>query len=570
MPECSIVIPVHNQASVTRQCLNILLARPPRTTDAEIIVVNDASTDDTARLLASYGDSIRVVTHEANAGFATACNHGAMVAGGDLVVFLNNDTLPEPGWLDALVDTARRHPKAGIVGSKLLFPDGTVQHAGVVFAPPSGYPTHLYYGFPGDHPAVNKPRRFQAVTGACLMIRRALFEELRGFDPVFLNVFEDVDLCLRAGELGHEVHYCPASTLVHLQSMTRKPVSASDDPVKGRQHSSDHLLSRWSKRVVQDELGYYVEDGLLGLSGIEYPKTMHLSPLVASPNANGHMETIDRILGTRAKQVSELLSKNIQLQARLKTLESRILSTVPRPDGLLPRTWPELRASASMFEVRHAVAGFYLEGSGIEVGALHSPIRVDPSVNVRYVDRMTVAELRRQYPELEPYPLIEPDIIDNGEHLETIEAGSQDFVIASHFLEHCQDPIGTVKAMLRVVRPGGVLYLAVPDKRYTFDRNRPVTTLEHLIRDHEEGPAWSKVAHFEEWATMAEDVNIRGRSAQELIDFDYSIHFHVWTQAEVLELFSAMRTRFGMPFDVETIVKNGIEVIVILRKHLPA
>jgi GT2 family glycosyltransferase/SAM-dependent methyltransferase len=565
MPECSIVIPVCNHASVTRQCLNTLLARPPRTTDCEIIVVDDASSDDTPRLLDGYGDRIRVITHAANAGFAISCNHGAIMAAGDYVVFLNNDTIPQAGWLDALVDCARRHPKAGIVGSKLLFPNGSVQHAGVAFAPPSGLPTHLYYGFPGDHPAVNKPRRFQAVTGACLLVRRDLFEQLNGFDPLFLNVYEDVDLCLRAGTLGYEVHYAPQSVLHHLQSITRG-MPAAKDPVKGLKHSAEHLIARWSKRVVCDELRYYEEDGFLGITGNDYPRQLSLSPLVATTSDDGHLAGVDRLLHTRSRQIGDLINRNIQLELRLGELEHRVLGAGAN-GGRLPATWPALRSGVPMLELRSAIAGLYLEGSGIEVGALHSPIVVQPPVQVKYVDRMAVEQLRRQYPELDALHLVEPDILDNGERLERIGDASQDFVIASHFLEHCQDPIGTVKSMLRVVKPGGVLFLAVPDKRYTFDRHRPVTTLEHLIRDHEEGPEWSKLAHFEEWATLADDENIKGRSAQELIDFDYSIHFHVWTQAEVLELFAAMKTRYAMPFDVEAVVKNVMEVIIVLRKH---
>ncbi len=145
---------------------------------------------------------------------------------------------------------------------------------------------------------------------------------------------------------------------------------------------------------------------------------------------------------------------------------------------------------------------------------------------------------------------------------------SQDFVIASHFLEHCQDPIGALHHMLRVTRPNGIVFLGVPDKRYTFDRNRPVTPFDHLVRDHTEGPAVSKAAHFEEWATLAEDENIRGRSARELMDIDYSIHFHVWTQAELLELFARLMSERRFPFDVESVVKNAIELIVVLRKQI--
>ena len=92
---------------------------------------------------------------------------------------------------------------------------------------------------------------------------------------------------------------------------------------------------------------------------------------------------------------------------------------------------------------------------------------------MKYVDRMTVAELRRQYQELAGDPLVETDIIDNGEQLTTIRDETQDFVIANHFIEHCQNPIQTFQNLFRVLKPGGVLYVAVPDKRFTFDADRP-------------------------------------------------------------------------------------------------
>lgn len=565
MPQCSIIIPVYNHASVTRQCLNTLLGQPTHT-DMDVVVVDDASSDETSRVLAGYGDKIRVVTHAANAGFATSCNHGGMVASGEFLVFLNNDTIARPGWLDALVACARRHPRAAIVGAKLLFPNDTVQHAGVAFSPPTGLPMHLYYGWPADHPVVNKTRRMQAVTGACMLIRREVFAQLGGFDPLFFNVYEDVDLCLRAGELGHEVYYCPDSVLYHLQSITRHE-DARRDPVKGTEHSLHHLYSRWRNRVHSDELRFYEADGLLAIGGdTAYPRQLILSPLVATVERTGHEADVDRLIALRSRQVGELIGEKIRRDVRVGELEQHVFSAASPTGATLPSTWPGLRASLPMLELRNAVAGLYLEGSGLEVGALHSPIKVAAPASVRYVDRMTVAELRRQYPELDALPLVEPDIIDDGERLSTVADASQDFLIASHFLEHCQDPIGTVETMLRVVRPGGVLFLAVPDKRYTFDHRRPVTTLDHLIRDHEEGPAWSRTAHFEEWATLADDANIKGRSAQQLMDFDYSIHFHVWTQAEILELFAAMRTRYALDFEIEVVVRNAIEVMIVLRK----
>src|SRR5262249_31288180 len=151
---------------------------------------------------------------------------------------------------------------------------------------------------------------------------------------------------------------------------------------------------------------------------------------------------------------------------------------------------------------REQIASGFLRGDGIEIGALHQPLKVPSGTRVKYVDRMTSADLRRQYEELAGTPLVETDIIDNGEQVTTFGDGTQDFVIANHFLEHCQNPIQTFQNLFRVLKPSGVLYLAVPDKRFTFDVDRECTTIDHLMRDFEEGPGWSKRQHFEEWSRL--------------------------------------------------------------------
>jgi GT2 family glycosyltransferase/SAM-dependent methyltransferase len=219
---------------------------------------------------------------------------------------------------------------------------------------------------------------------------------------------------------------------------------------------------------------------------------------------------------------------------------------------------------------RELIANTYLRGQGIEIGALHNPLKVPKKASVKYVDRMHVAELREHYPELEGLPLVPVDILADGERLDSIEDDTQDFVIANHFLEHCQNPIQALINMLRVLRPGGVLYLAVPDKRYTFDVDRPVTSFDHLMRDYTEGPDWSRQNHFREWAEFINKVT--GEEAlqaevRRLMEIDYSIHFHVWTPVEVMEMLVALRQRFELQFDIELFFQNGQhEVIVIVRK----
>src|SRR5688572_15524734 len=127
----SIVIPVHNKATITRQCLDALLAEPDDGIERQLVVVDDGSTDMTPSLLATYGDRILVVRNETALGFTGACNAGVQAGSGEFVVLLNNDTVPTTGWLSALVNYAVQHPAAAVVGAKLLFPNHTIQHAGV-------------------------------------------------------------------------------------------------------------------------------------------------------------------------------------------------------------------------------------------------------------------------------------------------------------------------------------------------------------------------------------------------------------------------------------------------------
>jgi hypothetical protein len=123
--------------------------------------------------------------------------------------------------------------------------------------------------------------------------------------------------------------------------------------------------------------------------------------------------------------------------------------------------------------------------------------------------------------------------------------------------------------MFRVLKDDGLLYLAVPDKRFTFDIDRPVTTLDHILRDFEEGAEWSRRQHFEEWVRFVNKVEGIAEvemGADALINMDYSIHFHVWTQMEMLELVLALNRKLGLRFELELSVKNGEECLFILRK----
>jgi SAM-dependent methyltransferase len=217
---------------------------------------------------------------------------------------------------------------------------------------------------------------------------------------------------------------------------------------------------------------------------------------------------------------------------------------------------------------REAIARRFVQGSGIEIGALHNPLRLPRGADVRYVDRMTVPELREHYPELAAEELVEVDVIDDGERLESFADETQGFVIANHFLEHSQDPLRALENMFRVLREGGILYLAVPDKRFTFDLKRPPTPLEHVLDDYRHGAERSRREHFEEWARLVDDTpesEVQAR-VDVLLARDYSIHFHVWTQTDALELLVALERELGIQFDLEIAVRNGHENVFVLRK----
>ena len=308
MTSCSVVIPVHNRAALTRQCLDTLLASPPAAAEVELVVVDDCSTDGTGELLESYGDHVRAVRHERNSGFGVSCNDGAAAASGEWLVFLNNDTLPEPGWLDALLAYASGRERVGMVGAKLLFPNDTIQHAGVAFSRGS-HPRHIYAGFPASHPAVNRSRRFQAVTGACALIERELFEESGRFDPAFVNGYEDMDLCLRLLTLGFENHYCHECVLYHLESATRDHAL---DPENFRL-----FVERWSTRVEQDDFRYYLEDGLIEISYWEqFPALVSVSPQLAVLDRR-HRVAMEKLLAERSRDLFEAQKEIARLNVRL-------------------------------------------------------------------------------------------------------------------------------------------------------------------------------------------------------------------------------------------------------------
>ena len=224
-PLASIVIPLYNQLEYTRKCLLAVL-KNTLYAPYEIIFVNDASQDGTYEYLEELkqkNSAIKVIHNEQNLGFAASCNRGAKAAKGDYIVFLNNDTEAQKEWLVNLVASAHNDALVGAVGSKLLYPDGTIQHAGVLVTRDEKAgnllaPWHLHNGKPADFEAANQPFLFQAVTAACMLVSKEAFEQAAGFDEEFRNGYEDVDLCFTMGQQGKRILYQPESVVIHYES----------------------------------------------------------------------------------------------------------------------------------------------------------------------------------------------------------------------------------------------------------------------------------------------------------------------------------------------------------------
>ncbi|MGH9050780.1 MAG: methyltransferase domain-containing protein [Acidimicrobiia bacterium] len=194
----------------------------------------------------------------------------------------------------------------------------------------------------------------------------------------------------------------------------------------------------------------------------------------------------------------------------------------------------------------------WLEGSGIEIGALHCPLWVPPDAHVRYVDRLSVDEQRRHYPELDDAPLVQIDIVAGAEDLSPIDDASVDFVIANHLLEHVEDPVTALCEFQRVLRPGGVMYLAVPDKRLSFDHDRELTSVEHLLREHDEGADRTRREHYLDWTRHVVKANPEDVEdhAERLMAGHYSIHFHCWDADTFLDFFVAARRKAGLDLSI--------------------
>lgn len=248
-PEVTVIIPVYNEFNYTYNCLKSIY-KNTKNVAYEIIVANDCSTDITCEV-EKIVENVRLVTTKKNLRFLLNCNNAAKYAKGKYILFLNNDTQVQDNWLEPLVSLIESNKSIGMVGSKLVYPDGYLQEAGgIVWKDASAW----NYGNrknPED-PEFNYVKEVDYISGASIMIRRELWEKIGGFDEKFVPAYyEDTDLAFEVRKHGYKVMYQPLSVVVHFEG-----VSNGTDVSNGVKHyqqlNYEKFYNKW-KTILEAE-----------------------------------------------------------------------------------------------------------------------------------------------------------------------------------------------------------------------------------------------------------------------------------------------------------------------------
>ncbi|MFH2000676.1 MAG: glycosyltransferase [Planctomycetota bacterium] len=254
VPDVSVVIPVFNQLALTERCLELIYEHGMENGSFETIVVDNGSSDGTAAFLKQAGRTypqFKVISSAENRAFAWACNQGAAASRGEYILFLNNDIEITPHWVGPLKDVLDNDPDVAAVSGKLLYPNQTLQHVGMVICNDRviGDPLiakHLFHRAPADLKEANEPRRYQGLSAAAMMVRRSAFQQVNGFDELYWNGYEDIDLCFRFNESGWQCVYEPKSVMYHLCSQS--------GPERFRQAAQNirRFHDKWLSKITPD------------------------------------------------------------------------------------------------------------------------------------------------------------------------------------------------------------------------------------------------------------------------------------------------------------------------------
>jgi len=235
----------------------------------------------------------------------------------------------------------------------------------------------------------------------------------------------------------------------------------------------------------------------------------------------------------------------------------------------------------NLHRVRAAVAKPYLKGLGLEIGALHFPLRLPAGANAIYLDRASRDDNIRRYTDVKPDAIVKTDIIADGFHLQCIKPSSLNFLVANHVLEHTANVLAALRDWAALIGPSGYLFITVPIAEKCFDRGRPITTLDHFIEDlrlakdgDAEQFAARTLAHYKDWVLISENnlghAPLSDAQAQNrwkaLADQKTEIHFHTFSSGSFWELMQYFCTTVDTDFRLVELRESGGEIIALLGR----
>ncbi|HSR64147.1 MAG TPA: glycosyltransferase family 2 protein, partial [Xanthomonadaceae bacterium] len=389
-PVASIVIPVFNQFAHTLACLRALAAHLPAA-PFEVIAVDDGSSDATVDALPQVA-GLRYHRRARNGGFIAACNDGARLARGDILVFLNNDTVPQPGWLDALLATFEAHPDAGVVGAQLLYPDGRLQEAGGVVFGDGGAWNYGRFGSPQD-PRYGYLREADYASGAAIAVPRALFERLGGFAERYAPAYyEDTDLAFAARAAGRRVLYQPAARVVHDEGATSGTDTGSG-PKAYQVRNRERFAARW-----RDALGAQLPPGTVPTPALLHRRqrqVLVIDALTPQPDRDsGSLRLVNllRLLREHGAHVAFLPADRAHDGRYTEALQQLGVEAWYAPFARSAPAW--LAEHGARFE-RVLVARHYVAGEFLPLLRRHAPRArlLFDSIDLHYLRERRAAEL---------------------------------------------------------------------------------------------------------------------------------------------------------------------------------
>lgn len=528
-PLVSIIIPTYNQVQLLRQCIQSII----RKTDYphyEIIVVDNRS-DDSATL--AYFEQLEqqniatVLKYDKEFNYAAINNFAVDNANGDLIALLNNDIeVINREWLSEMVSHAVR-TDIGAVGARLWYPHQALQHAGVLLGV-AGLAEHAHKnitrGQSGYFGRAQIIQNFCAVTAACLVVSKQKFLTVGGLDAEHLAVaFNDIDLCLKLTTQGWRSLWTPYADLYHHESASRG-YEDTPEKVARLQREDAYMREKWGAWIDNDP--------------------------AYSPNLNH--QTGDFSLAFPPHHLSD------------KPMFSMKLANFFR------------RPVAPVSPTAHREQAYQLlTGRGLEIGALHEPAQVSAHCEMEYCDANSRADLLAMFPELADKNIVDAQHICNVDEkgLAIFNDDSYDFVIFNHVIEHVANPIRMVGELFRVVKIGGHVVLSVPDKDFTYDKPRPLTSFEHLLEEYEQGVTEITDEHYIDFIRYVEP-EWYAAPADEFPHYLARVkmrreHAHVWNTASFEDFLQRTFKLFNIQATCvykNTSQTNGFEYFTIWEK----